>query len=84
VSYEVRLTKEAVKDVKKLSPKLKDKLWVILSEKIAENPYKGKKLTGDLESFYSCRLTYQDRIVYRINEEKKMVTVHRARTHYGD
>ena len=73
-TYEVRLTREALKDVKKLSPHLRKKLREILENRVAQEPYTGKKLAGDLQGFYSVRLTYQDRIVY----------VHRARTHYGD
>ena len=82
--YEIRFTREAAKDVKKLSPRLKNKLRSILLNRIALEPYSGKKLVGDLQGFYSIRLSYQDRIVYSINRNKRIVFVHRARTHYGD
>jgi Txe/YoeB family toxin of Txe-Axe toxin-antitoxin module len=70
--------------VKKLSPKLKNKLYDILTEVIAKDPYQGKKLIGDLEGSYSYRLTYQDRILYSIDRAKKIVYIERARTHYGE
>ncbi len=82
--YEIRITRRAEKDIKKLSPKLKDKLYDILTEVIAKDPYIGKKLIGDLTGSYSYRLTYQDRIIYSINEKHRIVFVERARTHYGD
>lgn len=80
--YEIKLTKEAVKDIKTLTPKIKKKLEDILRNVIAADPLSGKKLIGDLTGFYSLRLTYKDRIIYSL--EKKTVTIHRAKTHYGD
>ena len=82
--YEIRFTKEAIKDVNKLSPKLKKKLKDIAINQIAEEPHNGKKLIGDLTGFFSTRLSYKDRIVYSINEEDNTVIIHRAKTHYGD
>ena len=82
--YEVRITNRAEKDIRTLSPKLQKKLQDILSEVIAKNPFEGKKLLGDLEGSYSYRLTYQDRIVYSIDKERRIVYLERARTYYGD
>jgi mRNA interferase RelE/StbE len=41
--YEVRFTKEAKKDIAKLTPKLKQKLKAIIQDVISPNPYGGKK-----------------------------------------
>jgi len=82
--YEIRITKQAKKDIKKLTPKLRKKLNDILTEVITKNPFEGKRLIGDLEGSYSYQLTYQDRIVYSINEKDKIIYLERARTHYGD
>ena len=82
--YEVRFTKEAVKDFHKLTPKLQQKLKAILTQSISKNPHCGKRLVGDLAGFFSYRLTYQDRIVYSVDETTKTVFIHRARTHYGE
>lgn len=82
--YEIRITRRAKKDIKKLSPKLKDKLYEILTEVISKDPYQGKKLLGDLAGSYSVRLTYQDRIVYSIDSDGRLVYIQRAATHYGD
>jgi Txe/YoeB family toxin of toxin-antitoxin system len=84
VIYTIRFSRQAEKDIKKLTPKLRDKLKDILRNKIANNPYSGKPLTGNLKSFYSARLTYQDRIVYSIHDDQLIVMVIRAKTHYGE
>ena len=82
--YEIRITKQALKDIKRLSPKLKNKLKDILTELLSENPYIGKALVGDLKGNYSYRLTLKDRLIYSVDEDKKTVYLKRARTHYGE
>ena len=82
--YQIRLTKTALKDIRALSPKLAQKLKEILIKQISEEPYSGKTLVGDLAGFFSLRLTYKDRIIYSINETKKIIYIHRAKTHYGE
>ena len=83
-AYEIRITHRAEKDIKTLTPKLKDKLFDVLTEVISKNPFEGKKLIGDLAGSYSHRLSYKDRIVYSIDPAQKIVYLERARTHYGD
>jgi mRNA interferase RelE/StbE len=83
-AWEVRFTKQAKKDVEKLSPKLREKLRDILVEVLAQDPYAGKRLLGDLEGSYSYRLTFKDRIVYSLDEKKRILFVERARTPYGE
>ena len=82
--YQIRVTHRAEKDVKKLTPQLKRKLYDILTEVIAQDPFQGKKLVGDLAGSYSYRLTYKDRIVYSVDIKNKFVYVERAATHYGE
>ena len=82
--FAVRFTKEAAKDAKKLSPRLRQKLREILLADIATDPFSGKRLVGDLLGFYSVRLTHKDRIVYSVDDATRTVFVHRARTHYGE
>ena len=82
--YKIRFTKEAAKDVKKVAPRLRQKLKTILLSSVATDPRSGKKLVGDLEGFYSLRLTYKDRIIYSVDKKSHTVFIHRARTHYGE
>lgn len=82
--YKLEFTKQAQKDISKLSPKLKSKLKSILRNKISVAPESGNALVGDLKGYFSVRLSFQDRIVYRIENDRCVVVVIRARTHYGD
>ena len=83
-TYEIRITRRAEKDIEKLTPKLRAKLYDILTEVIAKNPFRGKKLIGDLAGSYSYRLSYKDRIVYSIDTKGKIIYIERAATHYGE
>jgi addiction module RelE/StbE family toxin len=82
LKYEIKITKQAVKDIKTLTPKQKERLKNILTEILAVDPYIGKKLLGQLSGNYSCRLNIKDRIVYSISEKEKRVYIKRARTHH--
>ena len=82
--YNIEFTKQAQKDVTKLTPKLKTKLQDILRHKISIMPQSGKALVGDLAGYYSVRLNFQDRIVYRIENERCVILIVRARSHYDE
>ena len=82
--YQIAFTRQAQKDIAKLTPKLKTKLKDILRNKIAIVPQTGKPLLGDLIGYYSVRLSFQDRIVYRIEQERCVVLIVRAKSHYGE
>jgi addiction module RelE/StbE family toxin len=84
VTYEIRFTKQAAQDVKQLTPKLQQKLKVILRNRVAVDPYGGKPLVGELKGYYSVRLSYQDRVVYAIHDGELVVIIIRAGTHYGE
>nr|WP_234968932.1 type II toxin-antitoxin system YoeB family toxin [Thiomicrospira sp. ALE5] len=56
----------------------------ILRNKISISPQSGKPLVGDLKGYYSIRLSFQDRIVYRIEEGRCIVLLIRAQTYYGE
>jgi len=84
VSYRVRFTRQAEKDIEKLTPKLRDKLKDIVRKRLAVDPYSGKALVGPLKGCYSVRLSYQDRIVYSIHDDELIVIVLRAPSHYGN
>ena len=84
MSYRIRFTRQASKDIKKLTPKLQDKLKDILRKRLAVEPYSGKMLVGNLKGYYSVRLSYRDRVVYTIHDDELVVLVVRAKTHYGE
>ncbi len=80
--FQVLITRRAQKDIATLTPKLKNKLRDILMNRIAINPFDGKKLVGDPKGCWSVRLTLKDRIVYSIDEDNHTVYILRGRTHY--
>ena len=82
--YAIEFTKQAQKDIAKLTPKLKNKLKDILRHKISIVPLMGKPLVGDLTGYYSVRLSFQDRIVYRIENDHCVILIVRAKSHYGE
>ncbi len=67
----------------RLPPRLRRKLCEILRD-VATDPCCGRRLVGDLQGFYSIRLTLKDRIVYSVDPKTRTIFVHRARTHYGE
>ena len=82
--YRIRFTRQAAKDVEKLSAKLQARLKELLRKRLAVDPYSGKALLGDLRGYYSVRLSLKDRVVYSIHDDELVVLVIRARTHYGE
>jgi len=84
MSYKVLFSKQAQKDIKKLTPKLQQKAKDIIRNQISVNPYCGKALVGNMKGYYSKRLSYHDRIIYSIDENQVIVFILRAKTHYGD
>jgi len=86
VSWQVILSKIAVKDAKKikqagLKPQA-EKLLQLLSEDPFQTPPAYEKLVGNLRGFYSRRINIQHRLVYDVVSEKKVVHVLRMWTHY--
>jgi Txe/YoeB family toxin of toxin-antitoxin system len=86
VSWELRFTKQAQKDAKKLvKSNLKNKTQDLFKI-IKENPYKNtppyENLVGDLIGAYSRRINIQHRLVYQVYKELKIVKVIRIWTHY--
>ena len=84
--WELRYTKHAQKDAKKLaSANFKGKAKELL-EIISENPYQNpppyEKLVGDLAGAYSRRINIQHRLVYQVLEEEQIIKVLRMWSHY--
>lgn len=84
MSWKVVLSKQAVKDAKKIAGSgLKSnvqKLIEILERNPFEPPY--EKLVGNLQGYYSRRINIQHRLVYEVDELQKTVKVLRMWTHY--
>ena len=83
-TFKVFLTRRAVKDLRKIPSKLQDKARDIFLTVLAEEPFAGEKLVGDLKGNYSYELSYKDRIVYSVDKKEKIVYVKRVKGHYED
>jgi toxin YoeB len=84
--WRVVFTKQAKKDVKKLSAAgMRAKAETLLGI-LRENPYQtpppNEKLIGDLQGACSRRITIRHRLVYQILDDEKAVKVIRMWTHY--
>ena len=84
--WEIVFTKQAQKDAKKLaSAGLRAKAQILL-DVIKENPFQNpppyEKLVGDLAGAYSRRITIQQRLIYQVYVEQRVVKVIRLWTHY--
>ena len=84
--WELRYTKQAVKDSRKIMEAgFKDKVIVlleILKTDPFQNPPPYEKLVGDLLGAYSRRINIQHRLVYQVFQNEKIVRVLRMWTHY--
>ncbi len=86
VSYEVKFTKPAIKDVSKLkSVGLSEKARNLI-DLMKNNPYQNpppyEKLVGDLKGLYSRRINHQHRLVYEVLDDIKVVKILSMWSHY--
>lgn len=84
--WELAYSRHAKKDARKLAESgLKEKaqsLLAILQTDPFQNPPPCEKLIGDLTGAYSRRINIQDRLVYEVFPEERVVRVLRMWTHY--
>ena len=86
MSWQLRYTKQAQKDAKKLAasglkPKAQE-LLAILAQDPLQKPPPVEKLVGDLAGAYSHRINIQHRLVYEVLDAQQVVRVLRMWTHY--
>lgn len=87
VKYTIIFSKLADKDKKLLKQAGLEIKAKELLDLISINPYQipptYEKLKGNLNGLCSRRISYQHRMVYEINEEKKEIFILRMWTHYS-
>lgn len=84
--WTILFTKQAEKDKSllkqaKLDNKAKNLLNIMAVDPFHVPP-SYEKLVGDLNGYYSRRINFQHRIVYRVDKEKRVVIIHAMWTHY--
>jgi Txe/YoeB family toxin of toxin-antitoxin system len=85
--YRIVLLKSAEKDKNKIKekPALKnnvDRLLGVLRENPYQNPPSYEKLSGQYKDFYSRRINQQHRLVYKVDEDQKVVIIISMWSHY--
>ena len=86
VSWSVILSRQAVKDAKKLNkaglrPQAERLLHLLEEDPFVPYPTY-EKLVGNLQGYYSRRINIQHRLVYAVDDQKKGVHVLRMWSHY--
>ena len=86
MAFRTLLTKQAVKDLDKLKQAGLSQKAKKIVDSLKDNPYclPYEKLVGNLKGFYSKRINIQHRIVYKVDEEEKIVLIVSMWSHYGD
>ena len=86
MSYEVVLTKAALKDLPKLKAAHLNHKTKHLIDVLAENPWQNpppyEKLMGDLKGTGSRRINIQHRLLYEVDDQSRIVKILRMWTHY--
>lgn len=86
MSWELRYTRQAQKDAKKISASGLKKRAQALLDLIEKDPYQNpppyEKLVGDLSGVYSRRINIQHRLLYQVYEEEHVTKIIRLWTHY--
>ncbi len=84
--YTIYFSTRAEKDKKLLKKANLDKKAIQLLDLIMENPFETppryEKLVGDLKGYYSRRINLQHRMVYEIDENKKIIRILSMWSHY--
>lgn len=84
--YKIEYHRKALKEISKLKEINLDVKAKKLVELIKENPFQNpppyEKLVGDLQNFYSRRINIKHRLVYQVEEEKKVIKIISMWSHY--
>ena len=76
--YQIHTLKVVHKDLKKLSKQASARIVNFCLPKLANEPYSGIRLSGNLRNYFKYVFKFQSvsyRIVYQISEEKKVVLI---------
>ena len=85
MNYKIEIRKQALKDYEKIKQnaglkKIVKRLLEVLEDNPLTLPY--EKLSGNLSGAYSKRINRQHRLVYTIDEQRKLVRILSMWSHY--
>lgn len=85
-NYSIQIKNSAKVDLRKIKQSILRAQFEKVVQTLKEDPYlptqSFEKLKPTLEGRYSRRLNRQHRVVYRVNEDEKIVEIYSAWTHY--
>ncbi len=72
--YKVLFDKRVLKDLRKIDKQHQKQIIEVIEEKLAKDPYIGKRLLGDLSGLYRYRMG-KYRIIYAIYDDRVEIEV---------
>jgi len=86
LSWAVVLSRQAVKDLKKIKQAGLASRTALLLKNLQDDPFinppRYERLVGNLNGFYSRRINIKHRLIYSVDIDKHIVHVLRCWTHY--
>ncbi len=74
MAYKLLFDDKVTKDLKNIDKSWQKKILEAIKTKLLENPYIGKKLVGDLSSYYRYRVN-DYRVIYEIIEDEIILVI---------
>lgn len=74
MAYKLLFDDKVAKDLKNIDKHWQKKILEAIKTKLLENPYIGKKLVGDLSSYYRYRVN-DYRVIYEILEDEIILVI---------
>ena len=78
MSYKILIDDKVIKDLKKIDKTWQSRILHKIKTVLAEDPYRGKRLVGNLSPYWRLRVG-DYRIIYEIEEERVIVEVIRIK-----
>ena len=74
MAYKLLFDDKVTKDLKNIDKSWQKKILEAIKTKLLENPYIGKKLVGDLSSYYRYKVN-DYRVIYEIIEDEIILVI---------
>ena len=74
MAYKLLFDDKVAKDLKKIDKHWQNKILKVIKTKLVNDPYIGKKLVGDLSSYYRYRINNY-RIIYEILDDEIVLII---------